>query len=216
MKARQTDRIGEILGYYEEEGKPYKRIIEECPRCGGSGHHSYCTMYGTVCFTCDGSGIVVAGNRVYTEKEQARLDKAKATRQAKADALRVIALAEQESSRIANELKQAAKEAAIEAAFIASRKHGYVGKVGEKISLPVTVARMGQFRRPVYGASWKVETVSVYTFESEQGQLVWKTVSHTGEIDLNAKYNLTGTVKAHTVYDENEQTELIRVKLQEI
>ena len=27
-----------------------------CGRCGGSGHYSYCTMYGTVCFGCSGSG----------------------------------------------------------------------------------------------------------------------------------------------------------------
>ena len=27
-----------------------------CGRCGGSGHHSYCTTYGTTCFGCGGSG----------------------------------------------------------------------------------------------------------------------------------------------------------------
>lgn len=29
-----------------------------CGRCGGSGHHSYCTMYGNTCFGCSGSGKV--------------------------------------------------------------------------------------------------------------------------------------------------------------
>lgn len=29
---------------------------ETCTRCGGSGHHSYCQMYGTTCFGCGGSG----------------------------------------------------------------------------------------------------------------------------------------------------------------
>lgn len=29
---------------------------ETCSRCGGSGHYSYCQMYGTVCFKCGGSG----------------------------------------------------------------------------------------------------------------------------------------------------------------
>lgn len=27
-----------------------------CSRCGGSGHYSYCQMYGTRCFKCGGSG----------------------------------------------------------------------------------------------------------------------------------------------------------------
>lgn len=28
----------------------------ECTRCGGSGHYSYCEMYGTTCFKCGGTG----------------------------------------------------------------------------------------------------------------------------------------------------------------
>lgn len=30
--------------------------MKSCSRCGGSGHYSYCTMYGTTCFKCGGSG----------------------------------------------------------------------------------------------------------------------------------------------------------------
>ncbi len=30
--------------------------LESCSRCGGSGHYSYCQMYGTTCFKCGGSG----------------------------------------------------------------------------------------------------------------------------------------------------------------
>jgi len=29
---------------------------EECSRCGGSGSHSYCQKFGSVCFKCGGSG----------------------------------------------------------------------------------------------------------------------------------------------------------------
>jgi len=28
-----------------------------CSRCGGSGHYSFCQMYGTKCFKCHGSGV---------------------------------------------------------------------------------------------------------------------------------------------------------------
>src|SRR5262252_1659148 len=30
-----------------------------CSRCGGSGHYSYCQMYGTTCFKCAGDGAVL-------------------------------------------------------------------------------------------------------------------------------------------------------------
>lgn len=29
---------------------------ETCSRCGGTGHYSYCSAYGTMCFKCNGSG----------------------------------------------------------------------------------------------------------------------------------------------------------------
>lgn len=28
--------------------------MKSCSRCGGSGHYSYCSMYGTTCFKCGG------------------------------------------------------------------------------------------------------------------------------------------------------------------
>ena len=30
----------------------------DCPRCGGSGHYSYCEAHGTTCFRCNGKGKV--------------------------------------------------------------------------------------------------------------------------------------------------------------
>ena len=33
-----------------------------CHRCGGSGRHSYCTMYGDKCFGCNGNGHVLTRN----------------------------------------------------------------------------------------------------------------------------------------------------------
>lgn len=40
---------------------PFKFLFESkpCSRCGGSGHYSYCQMYGTVCFKCGGKGGVL-------------------------------------------------------------------------------------------------------------------------------------------------------------
>ena len=38
--------------------------IESCGRCGGSGHYSYNTMHGTVCYGCSGSGVRIARGAV--------------------------------------------------------------------------------------------------------------------------------------------------------
>ncbi len=39
--------------------------IEDCSRCGGSGHYSYCQRYGTRCFKCGGK------RWTYTKRGQA-------------------------------------------------------------------------------------------------------------------------------------------------
>jgi len=40
---------------------PRKLLFENrtCPRCGGSGEFSYCSMYGRVCFKCHGDGAIL-------------------------------------------------------------------------------------------------------------------------------------------------------------
>lgn len=44
-----------------------------CSRCGGSGHFSYCQMYGTTCFKCGGRGTVTsaAGKRAAAKVDEA-------------------------------------------------------------------------------------------------------------------------------------------------
>ncbi|VVB52868.1 Uncharacterised protein [uncultured archaeon] len=42
---------------------------ETCGRCGGSGRHSYCQMYGDTCFGCSGSG------KRYSKRGQAAGDR---------------------------------------------------------------------------------------------------------------------------------------------
>jgi hypothetical protein len=49
MEARKPMAITRINVAYEQA---------TCGRCGGSGHYSYCQMYGTVCFKCQGRKTV--------------------------------------------------------------------------------------------------------------------------------------------------------------
>jgi hypothetical protein len=88
------------------KGKPgFKRLVT-CGRCGGSGHYSYCSMYGTTCFGCRGSGNrgwEVA--RLYSEAELAKLnaaaEKRRAKKAAKVAAAAAAAKAEAEVAMVA-------------------------------------------------------------------------------------------------------------------
>jgi hypothetical protein len=56
---------------------------QPCGRCGGTGHYSYCQMYGTTCFQC-------AGRReVYTKRGLAAKNHLTALRSRAASALKV-------------------------------------------------------------------------------------------------------------------------------
>ncbi len=56
-----------------------------CSRCGGSGRYSYCTMYGSVCFGCSGSG------KKYTKRGYAALEYLKSLRCKPAREFKVMA-----------------------------------------------------------------------------------------------------------------------------
>lgn len=70
---------------FEKNGKEYITVKEPCPRCGGTGvlTHFYHTDHG-ICFKCRGGGYFEKAVRIYTEKELARMNKAKEQRREKA------------------------------------------------------------------------------------------------------------------------------------
>lgn len=54
-----------------------------CGRCGGTGHYSYCQMYGTTCFECHGNKTVLeAARRTYNRLKKLAADARKAERMA--------------------------------------------------------------------------------------------------------------------------------------
>lgn len=62
-------RIGDV---FEENGKNYVKVYEQCPKCGGTGIYLH---FGT-CFTCSGAGGRTKVVRAYTPDERAKLDAA--------------------------------------------------------------------------------------------------------------------------------------------
>lgn len=57
--------------------------ITTCPRCGGSGQYSYCSMYGTSCFRCAGKG------KAYTKRGLAAANMYNASLKVRADEIKV-------------------------------------------------------------------------------------------------------------------------------
>jgi hypothetical protein len=55
--------------------------VDNCGRCGGSGHYSYCPRFGTTCFECGGSGASHSkGNPVKIYSEWRRIQQAETHR----------------------------------------------------------------------------------------------------------------------------------------
>lgn len=84
----------------------------------------------------------------------------------------------------------------------------FIGAVGEKLQLKVTIERS-------FGFDSKFGYTYIHKFRSESGDvLVWKTGS---SLEQNhGQAILKGTVKAHTEYQGEKQTELTRCKLEEV
>ena len=74
--AKSYENLEQVGSPFEENGKMYVIVKGKCSRCGGSGHYSYNPMYGTVCFSCRGSGIQEQTVRWYTDSQRASMDKA--------------------------------------------------------------------------------------------------------------------------------------------
>jgi hypothetical protein len=105
---------------HQDLGNGKVRVELTCGRCGGSGSYSYCQMYGTTCFGCNGGGTVVAERRTYTAKQIASKEAAK---QRKADA-----------EQAAREAKAQAKVDAFTAAMESDPELAKAYQCGHKIA----------------------------------------------------------------------------------
>lgn len=91
---------------------------------------------------------------------------------------------------------------------------GYVGKVGERVELAVTVERVFTFDRPKYGAGWTFETVSIVTMRDAAGNaIVSKSASFWSE--EGKQFTIRATVKEHGSYKGELQTTVARVQVRE-
>lgn len=218
-----------LLKQYKNGNKLWGTVTK-CQKCGGSGKVIW-TYADHVCFDCNGKGWYYDEEREYTPENLAKLEAKKAKEQAKLKA----EYAEKEAVRKAEKAKLEAERIA----KIEANRGEYIGNVGDKVNLTVTLERTFQYEVPCFNAPWRTDLVTGYVFKTDDGNtLIWKT---TGSIarkvelpwdateycgtdsDKHIKWNwespedgdritIKGTIKAHEEYNNVNQTILNRVK----
>ena len=217
-----------LLKEYKNGNKLFGTVTR-CAKCGGCGKVIWSYANG-VCFDCNGKGWYYVEEREYSPKEAAKREKKLAKERAAFEAA--------EAERAKREAEIAAEEARREAERLAEieRNRGhFVGNVGDKIEMTVTLERRFSYERPCYNAPWKTDLVTGYVFKTDDGNtLVWKTTGalhvkeykergHFRDDDGKGWYDyvspedgervtITATIKAQEEYNNVNQTILNRVK----
>ena len=220
----------------DRNGTKYFEESCTCWKCGGSGIYEWgaiingCCSYAGECYACGGTGVIITKTKEYTSEHAAKLEAAREKRQAKREA--EAAQKEAERQAAIDEYKRA--QAQREAEWAAEKaKSAYVGVVGDKLDVSVTLAFETSFEMPAYNG-WGTVEMLVYGFKDDAGNiLIWKTggflsvehkvfkkngtdyfleseFAHKGD-----KIRIKASIKDHSEYKGTKQTVLTRVKLVE-
>ena len=235
-----------VLVKTDKNGTKYWNTRVVCDRCvQGSGiymwgaiqtdrnGHIVGAQYSGTCFKCGGAGYVWEIQKEYTPEYRAKLDAANEKRKAKQRAKWEAERAEREAEIARREAEKARREAERLAEIERNRGH-FIGEVGDKIEMTVTLARTFSYSVPCYGTPWKTEEVTGYVFKTDDNNtLVWKTTGslsrkvetpngHFGgkdgkwydyiSPDEGDRITIKGAIKAHEEYNNVNQTILTRVK----
>lgn len=195
----------------DKNGSKHFHGMIPCDRCGGQGGSATWQWSGWTCYKCGGTGMVEATWIERTPEYEAKLA---AKRAAKAAARMAEDEARMEQIRLAEELEKQRKEA--EEARIKAQKaiSQYIGQIGEKISAEGMFVKTAYFD---FKMGWMEQRMYIHTFKDPDGNvLVWKTSSNSlSSLDLHygEPVQITGTVKEHSVYEDEKQTVLTRCKI---
>ena len=222
-KAEKSVKYGEkvLLKTYKNGNKLWGTVTR-CAKCNGSGKVIW-TYADHVCFDCNGKGWYYYEEREYTPENLAKLE-------AKREAERVKA---EEKAKL--EAERAAKIEAERLAEIERNRGSFIGKVGDKINIDVTLIRRFSYEITNYACPWKTDVVTGYVFKTDDGNtLVWKTTSglyrkvykengHFMDDEEHGRYDyespedgdrvtIRGTIKDHEEFENVNQTILKLVK----
>lgn len=207
--------MSKVLVKIDKNGSKHYDERVKCDRCDGTGVYKWGAIingraqYAGVCYKCDGAGTVVERVIERTPEYQAKLDARRAKREEKRRAEYEKAHAEQLAREAKEEAERKAREEAERARKAVSQ---YVGEVGDKLDVVVTLERRAWFEVDSFRGYGK-DTVNVYTFKDDDGNaLVWKTSAFIDN-DEGERVRVKGRVKSHDEYRDEKQTYLSRCKV---
>lgn len=208
----------------DRNGTKYYKGEAPCGRCGGVGvyfigvHNGQpvpSSVYNGVCFKCGGSGKELTTWKEYTPEYMEKLTAQRERRRLKweADHAEEIAERERERQRRLEEQAEQIRKQEEEARREQERKalSEWVGQIGEKIETAATMEKSAYFEAPSF-RGYGTDLIHVYTFRAGNDALVWKT-SSVIEFTEGKRVTIRGTIKEHTEYREEKQTQLKRVKV---
>lgn len=215
--------MAELIKIDRNGSKHYEGMIT-CDRCGGRGYYAIGTHNmqpvlsphdGGVCWKCHGAGKVRSKWIERTPEYQAKLDaKRRAKReaaQAKWDAEQARIDAERARLEAKEKAEQEAREAEIKARKAISQ---HKGQVGDRLEIQATYIRTGSWEQRSF-SGYGTDTIYVHTFKDSDGNVfTWKTQKGLA-LAYGAPVKIKGTIKAHSEYKGEKQTDLARCKVEE-
>ena len=213
----------------DKNGTKYYEAKETCWKCDGKGIIPFfMNVYNGECFACNGRGYHIITDKEYTPEHLAKLETARAKRQAKAQEEAQKAQKEYEEREAKRKAEEEKRKAEREAEWAKKREQSqHVGEVGKKVACVVTLEYVAHYTVKSFTGFGETE-MTVYGMRTERGDmLIWKTASgclciehedEYGHIDTEVaekgdKLTIRGTIKEHGEYKGEKQTILTRVKL---
>ena len=215
----------------DKNGTKYYEGLVKCSRCDGLGVYiiGICNgqpvlspVDGGICFNCGGTGTQDGKWKEYTPEYEAKLEERRRKRAEKLQTERAEEEAKNREAREALERAEAERQAEEEARIRAEKaKSQYVGSIGERIEGQAEYIKTASYERPSF-AGFGTERVNIHIFKIDDNKVVWKTTASLGWWNERDEWetpqegsiiNLKGTVKEHSVYDEEKQTILTRCKV---
>jgi hypothetical protein len=219
------DRV--LLKQYKNGNKLWGTVTP-CAKCNRTGKVIW-SFADHVCFDCNGKGWYYYEEREYTPENLAKKEAKEAAKRAQWEA--------EDAEREAKRAEEEARREAERLAEIERNRGAFVGNVGDKVQMEVTLVRQFNYEVPCFNAPWKTDIVTGYVFKTDDGNtLVWKTTGSIAQKEEVATYDecdvrgedgkfyrwvspedgeritIKGTIKAHEEYNNVNQTILNRVK----
>ena len=215
----------------DKNGTKYYEGLVKCSRCDGlgvyiigvnNGQPVLSPVDGGICFRCGGTGTQEGKWKEYTPEYEAKLAERRRKRAEKLEAERAEEEAKNREAREALEREEAEREAKRQAEIKAQKaKSQYIGSIGDKIEVRAEYIKTAYYERPSF-AGFGTERVNIHTFKVGDNTVVWKTTATLGWWNERDEWEspqertfitLKGTVKEHSIYDEEKQTILTRCKV---